>query len=88
MLWSIPEARTVLPGGPQSGAVIAGAAATKPLAVLAGLGALYAALVGFTLFLGLGYGLLGLLLGGFGFSLIGWSWWRPFHIRTGRPGPT
>jgi len=59
------------------------AAAAKPLGLLLSLAALYAGLAGFTFFLGLGYGLIGLLLGGVGFSVIGWSWWRPFRLRIG-----
>lgn len=82
-LWSLPAARSLPPDVTGTGAVVAGTAAAKPLGLLWALAGLYSALAGFTFSLGLGYGLLGLLLGGFGFSLIGWSWWRPFRLRIG-----
>lgn len=65
-LWSLLAARTPRPDAAGTGAVLAGTAAAKPLGLLWALAGLYAALAGFTFSLGLGYGLLGLLLGGFG----------------------
>ncbi len=83
-LWWVPAARRIQPDVGEEGAVLAGATGAKPLGLLGALAGLYAALAGFCLSLGPGYGLIGLILGGLGSSLIVWSWWRPFRLRIGR----
>lgn len=75
-----PQESTPPPAGAGAAALPVTTAGTGPLLVLL---ALVAAVSIYSFTESAVAGILALTIGGFGVSFIGWSWWRPLHLRLG-----